>query len=285
MRLRTDIPVAQDRAENIERVQDVQVGAGSELSHSVAVNFDKPGYYHVLAAVTTATRTPYDADGSPLQTGDYAQAWVLVTPSGGRIDFAYDTTVGELAPYGLSHGSTGEFRKAPQVAGLSSSGMLKRLMTGMGTGTVEYLPQDTALAPRRPVPGTVISGYCRDAVTGLATTFATTTTDALGQFTIYCNPGESHFIGNYFFENSSAAVPDAHTAFRIDMGTHLDISVAGDRAARVYILHNRYATSCSYAVRRQPPPDQLPRGLRCYRYRDKLQCDQRLDSYRLPGAI
>lgn len=234
------LPESQATSGRMDRESDVTLSGGNEASRSMTTTFDKPGYYRVLAAATTKGALQPDGKGGTVEPTIYAQAWVLVTPNGGRVDAVYDTTVAELAPYGFDRGTSGAFLPAPSSRVIASpNGTSRFMMSGMGTGTLSYLAQDS-LNASRPVAGARISGWCRDSASGLASSHAEATTNAAGQFTIYCNPGESHFTGMYFLENSSVTVPDPHVSFRIEMGGHLDVSVVTDARARVFLLHNRY---------------------------------------------
>jgi hypothetical protein len=227
------------------REEDVTLSVGSEVLPSMTTTFDKPGYYRVLAATTTKGTMQADGRGGTVEPSNYAEVWVLITQHGGRIDAVYDTTVAELAPYGFDRGTSGAFLSAPSRRTTApSKGTSQSMMSEAGTGTLTYLAQDSANA-ERPVAGARISGWCRDSTSGLASSYSEATTNASGEFTIYCNPEESHFTGMYFLENASVTVPDFNVAFRIDMGAHLDVSVVTDARARVFLLHNRYNTGAA----------------------------------------
>lgn len=251
--LKASQPLSQSRTESVERTRSVSLAPRGEVVQSLEARFDKPGYYHVLAQVATEKDAYLREDGTLIVPSAIAEGWVLVTENGGRFDAVYDTTVAAKAPYGLLHGTSGEFREAPKPT-IREGGSGARLMSTIdGLGVLTYQPQDADSigVPRRPVPYANISGYCIDVQYGTPTMYVSTTTDVLGRFTVTCYGTDTHFLGNYSLQNNTAKVPDSHAAFYVGLGGTIpsDIYVARNSAARVYLVHNRYLNSGEVASR------------------------------------
>lgn len=251
--LKASQPLSQSRTESVERTRSVSLAPRGEVVQSLEARFDKPGYYHVLAQVATGKDAYLREDGTLIVPSAIAEGWVLVTEDGGRFDAVYDTTVAAKAPYGLLHGTSGEFREAPKPTIREGGSGASLMSTIDGLGVLTYQPQDADSigVPRRPIPYANISGYCIDVQYGTPTMYVSTTTDVLGRFTVTCYGTDSHFLGNYSLQNNTAKVPDSHAAFYVGLGGTIpsDVYVARDRAARVYLVHNRYLNSGEVASR------------------------------------
>ncbi|HEU4700005.1 MAG TPA: hypothetical protein VFS40_12555 [Gemmatimonadales bacterium] len=65
------------------------IGRGQVWQRSLPIRIDEPGYYRVTLLARDLNAPRHPSDGAPREA-DYVEAWLLVTPEGGRLTPAFD---------------------------------------------------------------------------------------------------------------------------------------------------------------------------------------------------
>ena len=267
LRVRIDSVDNSRRVTTAARDGAVSVSVASRAQHQHLVQFSEPGYYHVVATVSSADSADIKADrllGTPASEVVERNLWLLVSPQGGRVDQEYDASVLQDTSRYLTNGTTGAFRSkadairawkgdAEKRAVTRNSSSMLNSMSVTFNGRVTYNASDPSGAVSGlGVPGARITGYC-STVGGTYLSYFDFAADANGAFSVVCSDDAFSINVTAYLSNASAQVNGYNNSWSgttgwitvMDFGQQVDLAVANNNAARVFINHQRYSQTAS----------------------------------------
>ena len=250
-----------DGSQKQTATKSIAVASGSLVSHNTAVTFAAPGYYPVIASVSTSSAEERSQDrdlGVPVSNVVTSNRWILIDEKGGRVDDQYDPRILDDTSRYLSEGSTGEFRPrltsavslSPQPQPSYSGVKPSSLSTSDFNGRITYQRFDFASGTysTQGVPGARVYGYCAS-IDDEPVGYFDLAANAEGIFSVDCNTPEAYRIsvqgaltgpGVQVNGSSNNFAGVNGSIFASSLGQQVDLAVINNEAAQLFVNHLRY---------------------------------------------
>ncbi|MCC6242684.1 MAG: hypothetical protein IT353_07565 [Gemmatimonadaceae bacterium] len=238
------------------------IGPGTVIEQRHVVTFEEPGYYHVMATVSSAVDSDVRDDrrrGTLTSEVATSNRWVLIDEKGGRVDDQYDQSIVRDTTRYLTNGSIGAFRsrrfdssssttagtKAATWASLASSSVSQ-----IFSGRITYTRSDGfGNSTVEGVSGARVTGYC-STVGGQSLGGFDLIADQQGAFAVSCASDAWSISVTASLSSASAVVNDHNNTFAgatgwitlLDFGLQVPLAVINNDAAQVFLNHQRYNT-------------------------------------------